>query len=186
MRWLALASTVGLIVAVSLTISVPMYADAVYNRVLHKEVAAWGDNRRPAFAYMFRYVGSASDPVVWQTVTASDQAMQTQVPAMLGMSRQLLVRYFASASYPVFAAKDAAYADQRQPIIRASFGMLGNLFDHATLLDGQFPSDLQTSALDEVMPVLVSKALAAGRSVFMARTFHLLGLDPDRFDASSH
>ncbi len=170
-RWLALASTVGLVVAVSLTLSVPLYADAVYNRVLHKEVAAWGDNLRPAFAYMYRYVGSASEPVEWQTIAAVDRMMQTQVPALLGMPRQVLVRYFASASYPVFAAKDAAYTDQREPIIRASFGLLGGLADHATLVDGQIPADLQTTAPDEVMAVLVSKTLADKLGLQVGETF---------------
>ncbi len=159
-RWLALASTVGLLVAVALALSVPLYADAVYNRVLHKEVTAWGDNRRPAFAYMYRYVGSDSDAVDWRTIAATDQMMQVEVPSMLGMPRELIVRYFATASYPVFAAKDAQYTDQRQPIIRASFGMLGGFTEHVTLVDGQFPSDLQTDAPDEVMAVLVSKTLA--------------------------
>jgi putative ABC transport system permease protein len=155
-----LATTVGLIVVISLTVSVPMYSDAVYNRILHNQVTVWGDNRRPPFAYMYRYVGSESDAVDWQTVARIDQMMQVQVPGMLGMPRQLLVRYFASAAYPLFANKDAAYKDQRQPVLRSSFGMLGGFSDHITLVDGAFPMDIPFATPDEVMPVLVSKTLA--------------------------
>src|SRR6476619_1817696 len=108
-RWLALASGVGLIVVISLTLAVPLYADATYHRILEKDVAAWGEHRRPPFSYMYRYVGGAADPVDWSSVAAADQFMQTQVPGLLGIPRQLLVRYVASNSFPVFAAKDAAY-----------------------------------------------------------------------------
>ncbi|NLF01064.1 MAG: hypothetical protein GX601_08825, partial [Anaerolineales bacterium] len=37
-KWLALATIVGLIASVALTMSVPLYADAVYYRVLQEEL----------------------------------------------------------------------------------------------------------------------------------------------------
>ncbi|MCL5998863.1 MAG: hypothetical protein M1546_22815, partial [Chloroflexi bacterium] len=158
-RWLALASAVGLVVVVSLTLSVPIYADAVYHRILQEDMAAWGDARRPPFAFMYRYVGDMSNPAEWSEVAAADQMMQAQLPAMLGLPRQMLVRYFATAAYPVFASGDA-YESQRQALTRSPFGMMNDLTDHITLMDGAFPGDMAGGALDEAMPVLVSKLLA--------------------------
>jgi putative ABC transport system permease protein len=158
-RWLALANAVGLIVVVSLALSVPIYSDAVYHRILQQDVSTWGEHRRPPFSYMYRYVGGAN-AVEWSQVSAVDQFMQTQVPAMLGLPRQLLVRYFASNSFPVFSAQDAQYADQRQPVVWASVGFLSDFADHITLTEGSFPTDLQTDAPDEVMPVMMSKQQA--------------------------
>ena len=158
-RWLALANAVGLIVVVSLALSVPIYSDAVYHRILQQDVTAWGEHRRPPFSYMYRYVGGA-DSVEWSQLTAVDQFMQTQVPNLLSMPRQMLVRYFASNSFPIFTAQDAQYADQRQPVTWASVGFLSDFADHITLTEGQFPADLKTDAPDEVMRVLVSKQQA--------------------------
>src|SRR6516165_3718162 len=90
-RWLALASAIGLIVVVSLTLSVPIYSDAVYHRILQQDITAWGQHRQPPFSFMYRYVGSADDPVDWQTVAAADQFMQAQIPGLLGLPRQIMV-----------------------------------------------------------------------------------------------
>jgi putative ABC transport system permease protein len=159
-RWLALANAIGLMVVVSLTLSVPLYSDAVYHRILEKDVVAWGEHRRPPFSYMYRYVGGGADSVEWSQVNAADQFMQAQIPGLLGMPRPLLVRYFSSNSFPLFAAKDAAYTDQRQPIAWGSIGFLSDFADHIKLIEGQFPTAMQGNNPEEVMPVLVSKMQA--------------------------
>jgi putative ABC transport system permease protein len=184
-RWLALANAVGLIIVVSLALSVPIYSDAVYHRVLQQGVTSWGEHRRPPFSYMYRYVGGAN-AVEWAQLGAIDQLMQTQAPAILGMPRELLVRYFASNSFPVYAAQDAQYADQRQPVAWSSVGFLSDFADHITLTEGQFPTDLQTDAPDEVMPVLVSKLQADKLGVQVGERYmvfdRVTGNNPDKAD----
>ena len=57
-QWLALALLLGLISSIVLVMSIPLYADAVYYRLLREELTATGINAtysRPPFAYMFRY-----------------------------------------------------------------------------------------------------------------------------------
>lgn len=159
-RGLVFASLVGLVAVVSLTISVPIYSDAVYHRILSKEVVAWGENRRPSFSFMYRYVGAANSQIEWQSINAADQMMQAQVPGMLGLNRHMLVRYVATDAFPLYAASDAAYTDQRKPVLWGPVAFAADFADHITLVEGSFPAEMQGGALDEVMPVLVSKLQA--------------------------
>ena len=60
-RGLALATALGLVASVAIVMSIPLYTDAVYYRILQDELTeptAEGELKRPPFAFMFRYVGS--------------------------------------------------------------------------------------------------------------------------------
>ena len=46
-RGLALATTVGLVIALALTLSVPLYAGAVYDRVLREELVTNEEDAAP-------------------------------------------------------------------------------------------------------------------------------------------
>ena len=55
-RLLMLCLLAGLIVAVGLLSSIPLYADAVHNRLLQGELTEAG-TYRPPFSFLWRYVG---------------------------------------------------------------------------------------------------------------------------------
>jgi hypothetical protein len=70
-RWLALLTAVGLAAAVALIVSVPLYADAAYHRILHEELARGPLAREPLaperhtaiqgpvpLKFLFRYRGA--------------------------------------------------------------------------------------------------------------------------------
>ena len=59
-RWLALATSLGLVMSVALALSIPLYADATYYRVLRREI--WGtldaeDSSDLPLVITFRYTG---------------------------------------------------------------------------------------------------------------------------------
>ena len=65
-RWLALATGLGLIASVALTVSIPLYADAIYYRILHKELSGDPSGTRPPLKLLFRYVGGWNTSVEWE------------------------------------------------------------------------------------------------------------------------
>ena len=72
-RGLALATLLGLVAAVALTTSIPLYAEAVYYRVLSEGLFSdatgyKGDAIRPPVTLLFRYVGSFTGPVQWEAL----------------------------------------------------------------------------------------------------------------------
>lgn len=59
-RWLAFATVLGLVMSVALALSIPLYADAVYYRVLRQEI--WGtlnvdDSSDLPLVLTFRFTG---------------------------------------------------------------------------------------------------------------------------------
>jgi putative ABC transport system permease protein len=74
-RWLALATALGLVASVAIIMSIPLYSDAVYYRILQEELSqgdtTTGDYTRPPFALMWRYSGSLYGLKQWEDVESS-------------------------------------------------------------------------------------------------------------------
>lgn len=160
-RGLASATLAGLVTAVALTMSVPLYADAVYNRLLHAGLFAAPDRDvvliRPAFAMMFRYLGGWDKPVEWEDIQAVDQYFTTRASRTIDLPTDLLVRFFETDAFQVFAQNDVAYANVRRPLTWVTFGMISNVQDHIDVLEGAFPAD---AGPGDTVDVLVSQAMA--------------------------
>jgi putative ABC transport system permease protein len=163
-RGLALATTLGLIAAIALTMSVPLYADAVYYRVLREELsggaeAEGGQTTRPPFAFMFRYLGAWHGAVQWEDVQPLDTYMREQAGLALGLPEKLLVRHFKTNNFRLFPQEDIAYADTKQPLAWVSFAFVSGLEDHITILEGGFPEAADPSS-ESIVEVLISEARA--------------------------
>ena len=165
-RWLALATVVGLVASVALTMSIPLYADAVYNRVFREELS--GDqggegtatrHLHPPFAFMFRYIGAWAEPVEWEEAQPVDAYMSGLAGPALGLPQKFLVRYFKTNNFRLFPQDDAAYADIRDPLTWVSFGFASDLEKHITILEGHFPS-VAPASQGSTVEVLASESLA--------------------------
>jgi len=157
-RWLALAGAVGLMVVIALTLSIPLYADAVYNRIFKTEMNVHEGVTRPPYAFMFRYIGGWYGPVDYSDVAQTDDLMVGQVPYLLGLPRESLVRYFKTDTFQVYPASDAAYVGKRNPLTWISLGFLSDFAKHITLVEGTFPNDSITPGAP--IEVAVSKEIA--------------------------
>ena len=161
-RWLALATAIGLVTSVALTLGVPLYADAVYYRVLREQLSggeAPEEKPHPPFAFMFRYIGAWSGPLQWEDVQPVDTYLSGPAVPALGLPQKLLVRYFKTDNFRLFPQEDVAYADVKDPLAWISFAFISSLKDHVTLLEGSFPA-VATPAQDSTVEVLVSEGLA--------------------------
>ncbi|MBZ0286993.1 MAG: ABC transporter permease, partial [Anaerolineae bacterium] len=84
---LAAAAIIGLIVAVALTMSVPVYAEAVYYRTFLESIMPSEDtlSPRPPYAFMFYYGGGLHPPVQWEATRGVDQYMNERAAPALGL-----------------------------------------------------------------------------------------------------
>ncbi len=161
-RGLALATALGLIASVAIVMSIPLYTDAVYYRILQKELtqpASEGELQRPPFAFMFRYVGSLYGLKQWEDIEPVDKYLTDQAPGLLGLPQILDVRYFRTDNFRLFPTSDLAYADVKDPLAWINFATASDFDKHITLLEGGMPAPADSSP-DVPMDVLVSKALA--------------------------
>ena len=174
-RWLALATALGLVTSVALIMSIPLYADAVYYRVLREELSGTETQSgvirpHPPFAYMFRYLGAWSDPVEWEDMQPVDTYLSGPAGPALGLSRKFLVRYFKTDNFQLFPQEDIAYADITDPLTWASFAFASDIENHITLLEGSFPA-VATPAQDSTIEVMISEALATELGLQVGETY---------------
>lgn len=162
-KGLALATLLGLIVTIALALSVPLYADAVYFRVLQEELAsgstAVGGVTRSPFAFMYRYIGAWNGLVSLEEVQQVDEYLSEQTAYYLGLPQELYIRYFKTDNFRLFPAEDIAYADVKDPLAWVNFGFVTDIEKHVTILEGNFPAEAVSSP-DSTVEVLVSQELA--------------------------
>jgi putative ABC transport system permease protein len=75
---------VGLVTAVGLLSSIPLYADAVQNRLLRGELTDAG-TYRPPFAFLWRYVGAWHGEIDLERYGPINEYLTRQVPAVIGL-----------------------------------------------------------------------------------------------------
>ena len=166
-RLLMLCLLAGLVAAVGLMSSIPLYAEAVHHRLLQGELHApegatgmEAGTRRPPFAFLWRYIGAWHGEIGWDERAAVDEYLTQQAPGVIGLPLALQVRHAKTDNLRLFAAADSlAFAD-RDPLMWTSLGFISGLEDHIELLDGSPVSNRPSQAAGEDVEVLISRALA--------------------------
>jgi len=167
---------VGLLAAVALSASIPLYAGAAQTRVLQGELAARGDGR-PPFAFLFRYVGAWHGTVAWDAYRPADAYLVERAPAALGLPLTAATRHVRTDNFGLFADQgDTTNTyDRRQLLAWTSIGFISGLEDRVDVIEGQFPAPAATDAA--VIDVLVSRALAEELGVQVGERYVLFAKD---------
>ncbi len=161
---LTLATVLGLISAVALIMSIPLYTDGVYYRLLNQGWATPADagapeHTLPPFRFLFRYVGRPNNPHTWEQVLPVDDYLMRSVSQELGLPMQTAMRAFSTDNVQLFARDDAQYASSREPLTWSSFGAFTGFEDHITLVEGALPSVVGYAA-DQPVEALIGEELA--------------------------
>ena len=153
-RGLALATAVGLIASIALVMSVPLYTDAVYYRILQEELSQATDDaaalQRPPFAFMFRYVGSLYGMKEWDDIVPVDTYLTDQAPEALVLPHRMTVRYAKTDNFRLFPTEEAAYADVRDPLAWVNYAFVSGFEQYTTLVEGAYPVPATANPEDPV------------------------------------
>ncbi|MGD8465211.1 MAG: FtsX-like permease family protein, partial [Anaerolineae bacterium] len=153
-RLLMLCLLAGLVAAVGILSSIPLYADAVHHQLLQGELTEAG-TQRPPFAFLWRYVGAWHGAVDWNELSPVDEYLSQQAISAMGLPLEQQVRHFKTDNLRLFAAAGTqAFAD-REPLMWTSLGFITGLEDHVDLVQGTLP---QTGAQDT--EILISRSMA--------------------------
>ncbi|HUX77558.1 MAG TPA: ABC transporter permease [Anaerolineae bacterium] len=169
-RWLTLATALGLVTAVALSMSIPLYADGVYYRMLRQELAGERFGPRPPFVFMFRYIGAWAGAVEWEDIEAIDEYLAKVAGPALGLPQKLVVRYFETDAFQLFPQEDVAYADTQTPLTWACFASASDLEDHISILEGSFPA-VAISSQDSTVEMLINEAFATELGLQVGETY---------------
>ena len=163
-RGLALATAVGLVASIALVMSVPLYTDAVYYRILQEELSNAGEDdaaalSRPPFAFMFRYVGSLYGMKEWDDITQVDEYLMEQGVPALGLPHKMTVRYAKTDNFRLFPSEDIAYADVKDPLAWVNYAFVSEFEKYTTLVEGVYPQPASSNPEDAV-EVAINDAMA--------------------------
>ncbi len=168
--WLALATMLGLLACLSITMSIPIYTNGVFNRVLRQEITQRQDSfsaRRPPFSFLFGFFGSMVETKEWKAIQLADTYFRQSAGRELGLPQEMLVRSFNTDKFQLFGESQQTYGGN--PLEWVNFAFLSDLEQHITLVEGSFPqvseepsSPGTDGVADSQSPVdvLMSEALA--------------------------
>ena len=162
-RLLMLCLLLGLVAAVGLLSSIPLYADAAQNKLLQVELSnpdtTAGEEvttARPPFSFLWRYIGAWHGNVTWEQYGPVDAYLVEQAPAIIDMPVEMQVRHVATDKMRLFPSEDAAFIPD-EPLLWASVGFVSGLEAQIQLVEGAFPSE---GSPGEPVEILVSRKTA--------------------------
>ncbi|MFN3980140.1 MAG: FtsX-like permease family protein [Caldilinea sp.] len=173
-RWLALATVLGLVAAITLIMSIPLYADAVYYRVLQEQLAkagqgVKGDNN--AFTFLFRNIGSIYGVKDWEEIEPVDQYLSGAAVEQLGLPARQVIRYVKTDNFRLFPANTSqSYASTQEPLEWVSFSALQGFDEHVTWLEGGAPAPASADPADAI-EVAVTAPLAEKLGIQVGEPF---------------
>jgi putative ABC transport system permease protein len=164
-RWLALATALGLIASVALIMSIPLYSDAVYYRILQEElgsVNAGSTLSRPPFSFMWRYSGSIRGLKQLEEVQAVDEYLSGPAIGQFGIPNRTFTKFLKTDTFRLFpdaGGNTAAYSSAREPLEWVSFSSATGIEEQVNYVEGGAPAPASADPADPV-EVAVSKVMA--------------------------
>ena len=162
-RLLMLCLLLGLVAAVGLLSSIPLYADAAQNRLLQGELQtadagseAEAGTVRPPFSFLWRYIGAWHGNVGWEEYEPVDGYLVEQAPSIIGLDLESQVRHVTTDKMRLFPSEEAAFVPD-EPLLWASLGFVTALQGHIQIVEGAYPV---TAPSGEPTEVLASQATA--------------------------
>jgi len=162
---LVLATLLGLVTVAATVMSIPMYAEGVYYRVLSEGLFSdapsfRGTVVRPPVAILYRYVGAFTGPLQWQHVAPLDGFFSDAVYEYLHLPpspHSSDVHLFNTGLFGLYLEADADRVTDVPPAIEIGLAAFTRPERHLDVLSGDLPSG---SASTSVVDVMVSRAIA--------------------------
>ncbi len=157
----------GFTVAIALTVSIPVYAEAAGYRML---ITAISENQQPGtrlppFALIYKFGSASTRPVTYEQWTQADNAMANLSAYGIDLPKPPTVRYAASEKLEI------RFPDTKPTtpsVTRARIGFLSDIESHIRLIDGRMPTVWTGSGPIEV---LVAESLANKSTILVDDTF---------------
>jgi putative ABC transport system permease protein len=172
---LALCAQIALLVAVALSVSIPVYAEGASLRLLREEIAQVErrDGRSP-FALLFRYVGAWEGPLEWERVRPADELISGGGIRSLELPLETFARHARTDQLRLFVPPEAG--GQNQFLKNVTLGFVTGLDPQIRMVDGERPEPLYGApSAQSPIEVMVSRALADEVGINAGDRFTLVG-----------
>ena len=160
-RLLSLATIIGLVVAVALILTIPIYAESVAFRVLTERLTQGPDRvNRPPFSFLFSYIGSWNQPINWEDITELDRYLREKGGAELGLTATMFVRHLETQNFRLYPAGETNYRDENRSLDYVSFGTTEGIDERVELVEGSYPA-VADPAADSIIEVMIHQDFAS-------------------------
>ncbi len=152
---------IGLVVAVSLVTSIPLYAHGTLERLLHQKL--FPSENRPIGAVWLRHVEQVSSHATPAEYTALNDYLSRNFAGLVSIPELRYVQYVAGDSYVFWPANNTGFV----PTNQRHYGVVAwqsDLVKHVKIVQGQAFTDAPTPAGRDI-PVLMNAATAANEGL---------------------
>jgi putative ABC transport system permease protein len=178
---LAFVMVIGLVTSISLVISIPLYADAVYRQTFLQQMSTLTSgetlekgNALP-LSFTFSYYGSWAGAKQWDDIQPFDRYITNSAGSTLGMPVKMLVRYVSTDSCSLYPsqAKNTDYQNDKASLAWVQMGVMSDIQKHIQITEGDFPGPAEPKE-GSVIDVLVSLSLANRLGLQVGENYVLL------------
>ena len=141
---------VGITIAVTLSLSLPLYVDSVYSGILESRL----DN--PPYAYRYRYLGAWNGNVGLDDSTAATAAIEAQFVDTIGLPVQQSVRFISGGTW------SARMTETNVPLGTYGLSTLSGSDERFTITEGQYPAEADEEGR---IPLLLPETMLFGNGI---------------------
>ena len=168
-RFLSLASIAGLMIASGFILSVPLYADATYFRLLREEILVNRElelTQKPAdyapLTFVFELKAAGKDSPQWKNVVALDEYLSNTALRTIGFPITQVVRRFRTDGYPIFPPRDPNNTGTQYPLTTATITFMTPLEENIEIVDGSTPQPFVSLLREgETIEAMANESLAS-------------------------
>lgn len=140
----------GITIAVTLSLSLPLYVDSVYSGILESRL----DN--PPYAYRYRYLGAWNGNVGLDDATAATAAIEAQFADTIGLPVQQSVRFMSGGTW------SARMTDSNVPLGTYGLSTLSGSDERFTIVEGEYPAEADEEGR---IPLLLPETMLFGNGI---------------------
>ena len=164
---MAFVTVIGLVAAISLVVSIPIYADAVYRQTFLQKMSTMAGGEKVEegnalpLSFTFSYYGSWGGAKQWDDIQPFDRYLVNSAGSFLEMPVQMLVRFFSTDSSTLYPSrtKSEDYQNDKASLAWVKVGVMSDIREHIQITEGNFPAPAEP-AEGSVLDVLVSLPIA--------------------------
>jgi putative ABC transport system permease protein len=155
---LVLAMVAGMVASISLILSVPLYADAIYYNIFMEKLNP-AAGQRPPYNFLFVYNGGWSGTQEWEAVVPVDEYMMTSAQQVLGLPEEWAVRFYRTEPAALFPSGTSDYRNEKARLDWLSLGFISDMDAHVDMLEGAYPAAAEPSP-EGIVEVMMSEVQA--------------------------
>ena len=167
-RFLSLASIAGLMIASGFILSVPLYADATYFRLLREELLVGREvelTQKPVdyapLSFVFELKAAGRDSPQWKNVLEVDDYLSNTALRRIDLPILQVVRRFRTDGYNMYSPRDPNNTGTQYPLTTANVAFMTPLEENIIIVNGRTPQPFVSLLREgDAIEAMASESLA--------------------------